>query len=86
MTELIFQKDLILKRQVYQENVWFAIIGIWKMLDLNSSQIFAINVVLDVSVQNQRRIEILNVNGVDCGCILSGTSRNKSVNILNNSV
>ena len=44
------------------------------------------NVVLDVSVQNQRRIEILNVNGVDCGCILSGTSRNKSVNILNNSV
>ena len=44
------------------------------------------NVVLDVSVQNQRRIEILNVNGVDCGCILSGTSRNKSVNILNNSM
>ena len=33
-----------------------------------------------------KRIEILNVKGVDYRCILCGISRNKAVNILNNSV
>ena len=35
---------------------------------------------------SKTRIEILNVKGVDYRCILCGISRNKAVNILNNSV
>ena len=35
---------------------------------------------------NPKRIEILNVKGVDYKRILCGISRNKAVNILNNSV
>ena len=31
-------------------------------------------------------IEILNVKGVDCRCILCGISRNKAISIINNSV
>ena len=50
--ELIFQKKLTLIKQVYQENVWFVIISILMMLDWNLSQIFVINVVLDVYVMN----------------------------------
>ena len=34
----------------------------------------------------RKRIEILNVKGVDSRCILCSISRNKAVNILNNSV
>ena len=49
-----FQKQLTLIKQVYKENVWFVIIGILKMLDLNSSQIFVTTVVLDVSFQKQK--------------------------------
>ena len=49
-----FQKELALIKQVYKENVWFVIIGILKMLDLNSSQIFVTAVVLDVSFQKQK--------------------------------
>ena len=33
-----------------------------------------------------KRIEILNVKGVDCRCILFGISRNKAISIINNSV
>ena len=33
-----------------------------------------------------KRIEILNAKGIDCRCILCCISRNKAVNILNNSV
>ena len=49
-----FQKELALIKQVYKDNVWFVIIGILKMLDLNSSQIFVTAVVLDVSFQKQK--------------------------------
>ena len=49
-----FQKELTLIKQVYKENVWFVIIGILKVLDLNSSQIFVTTVVLDVSFQKQK--------------------------------
>ena len=44
--------DLI--KQIHQKNICFVIIGILKMLDLNLSQIFVINVLLDVSFQNQK--------------------------------
>ena len=56
MKELIFQKKLILIKQVYQEDV-FVIIGILKMLELNLSHMFVINVVLDVSFQKEKELK-----------------------------
>ena len=56
MKELIFQKKLILIKQVYQEHV-FVIIGILKMLELNLSHMFVINVVLDVSFQKEKELK-----------------------------
>ena len=44
--KLMFQKELTLIKQVHQKNVCFAIIGILKMLDLNSNLIFVINVMM----------------------------------------
>ena len=55
--ELIFLKKLTLIKQVYQENVRFVIIGTLKILNLNLSQIFVINVVLDVSFQNKKKLK-----------------------------
>ena len=40
-TELIFQKELMLIKQMHQKNVIFAIIGILKTLVLSMSSIFA---------------------------------------------
>ena len=31
----MFQKELTLIKEVHQKNIWFVIIGILKMLDLN---------------------------------------------------
>ena len=42
----MFQKELMLTKQVYQKNVSFVIIGILKMLDLNLNHIFVINVTI----------------------------------------
>ena len=39
-----------------------------------------------MNVYELKNIAASNVGGVDCRCILWGTSRNKTVNILNNSV
>ena len=54
------------------------------MLDLNS------NICNKCSIgcvfSKTKRITISNVNGVDYRCILCGTSRNKAISILNNSV
>ena len=41
MTELIFQKGLMLIKQVYQKNVIFVTVGISKILVLSKSHIFA---------------------------------------------
>ena len=46
MKELIFQKGLILIKQIYQKNVIFANIGILKILVLNLSPIFAMVAVI----------------------------------------
>ena len=46
MIELIFQKELILAKQMRQKNVIFVIIGILKNLDLSMSQIFAMVVMV----------------------------------------
>ena len=57
MKEFIFQKELTLIKQVYEKNVSFVIIVVLKILNLNLSQIFVINVMLDVSFQNQKELK-----------------------------
>ena len=42
--KLMLQKELTLTKHVYQKNVYFFIIGILKMLDLNLNHMFLINV------------------------------------------
>ena len=84
MKELIFQKELTFIKQTHQENVCFVIIGTLKMLFkfrhvCNKCSIRCI-------FSKSKRIEILNVKGVDYRCILCGISRNKAVDILNNFV
>ena len=44
--ELIFQKELILIKQVHQKNLWFVIIVISKILVINLNQMFVINVIM----------------------------------------
>ena len=46
MVELIFQKELMLIKQMHQKNVIFAIIGILKILVLSMSHIFAMTVMI----------------------------------------
>ena len=46
MTKLIFEKGLILIKQIYQKNVIFVAIGILKILVLNMSLIFAMVVMI----------------------------------------
>ena len=57
MKEFIFQKELTLIKQVYEKNVSFVIIVVLKILNLNLSQIFVINVMLDVSFQNKKELK-----------------------------
>ena len=49
MKELIFQKELTFIKQMHEKNIYFVIISPLKILNLNLSQIFVINVVLDAS-------------------------------------
>ena len=42
----MFHKELMLIKQVHQNNVYFVIIGILKMSDLNSNHMFVINVMM----------------------------------------
>ena len=42
----MFQKELTLIKQVYQNNACFVIIGIEKMLDLDLNHMFAINAMM----------------------------------------
>ena len=57
MKELIFQEELTLIKQVYQNNLSFFIIRILKKLDSNLKQIFVINVMFDVSFQYQKELK-----------------------------
>ena len=68
-------------RQEHQKNVCFVIIGIFKILVINFSQMLIINAMMKL-----KSIAIMNVKDVDYRCILLGISRNEAVNILNNSV
>ena len=47
MIGLIFQKELMLMKQMHQMNVIFAITGILKMLVLDMSHIFAMDVMVN---------------------------------------
>ena len=47
-----FLEELTLIKEVYQKSVCFVIIGTLKILNLNFSKIFVINIILDVSFQN----------------------------------
>ena len=44
--ELVSQKELKLIKQIHQNNFWFVIIGILKMLHLNLNYMFVINVMM----------------------------------------
>ena len=80
----MFQKELTLIKQVHQKNVCFVIIGILKMLDLNSNRMFVINVMM--IAYELKNIAILNVKSADFRCMLWGISRDDAVHRLNNSV
>ena len=69
---------------MHQQNVCFAIIGILKMLDLNSNRMFVINVMM--TAYELKNIAILNVKSADFRCMLWGISRDDAVHRLNNSV
>ena len=86
--KLVSQKELTLIKQVHQTNVCFVIIGILKMLDLNSNCMFAINVshVILMTAYELKNISILNVKRVAFRCILWGISTDEAVDRLNNSV
>ena len=85
--KLIFQKELILIKQVYQKNVCFVIIGILNVFVMNLNPMFATNVIMKLMAAYElKNITILNVKDVDYRCILWGVSKNDEINILNNSV
>ena len=46
MTKLIFQKELMLIKQIYQKSVIFVINGILKTLVLNMNLIFVMDVMI----------------------------------------
>ena len=80
----MFQKELTLIKRVHQKNVCFVIIGILKMLDLNSNRMFVINVMM--IAYELKNIAILNIKSADFRCMLWGISRDDVVHRLNNSV
>ena len=57
MIELIFQKELMLIKQMNQENVNFVIIGIFKIKTLNMDHIFVM--VIMIYHKNQQILKIL---------------------------
>ena len=83
----MFQKELMLTKQVPQRKACFATIHILKMLALSLNHMFVINAIIFLMTAYELKgITILNVKGVDFRCILQGISRYESVDRLNNSV
>ena len=76
----------MLKKQVLQKNVCFAIIVILKTLNVNLYHVC--NKCHDalMTAYELKNIAILSVRGVDFRCILWGISRDEAVNRLSNSV
>ena len=57
MKEMIFQKELTFIKQMHKENVCFVIIDALNMLNLNLSQVYVMNVVLDISLKKQKELK-----------------------------
>ena len=79
------QKELTLIKQMHQKNIYFAIIGILKMLDLPPNVCNKCHDIL-MTVYELKNMAILNVKGVHFKCILWVISRDGAVNRLNSSV
>ena len=86
MTELIFQKGLMLIKQIYQKNVIFVTIGILKTLVLSMNHIFVM-VVIDLmqkamSFNNAAVVYVKeNANRINFWHM----SKNDAINIMNGS-
>ena len=85
MKELMFQKELTLINQISQEDVWFIIIGILKILIVNLWCVCNKCNEISMMADELDNIKILNVKDVDYGCVLWNTTRHGAVNRLNNS-
>ena len=80
------QKELTLIKQVYQENVWFVIIGILRILKFKFKPTVCNECSIGRVFSKTKNIVILNAKGIDYRCMLWGIGKNKAVNILNNSM
>ena len=86
MKKLVSQKELILIKQVHQENVCFVI---WYFKDVGfKSEPHVCNKCHDIlmTAYELKNIAILDIKRVDFRCLLWGISRDAAVNRLNNYV
>ena len=71
---------------MHQKNVCFVIIWYFKDVRFKFKPRVCNKFSIGCIFSKSKRIEILNVKGIDYRCILCGIGRKKAVNILNNSV
>ena len=85
MIELTFLKELMLAKEMNQKSVIFVTIGIFEIKVLSFKRMFAtvVNDLLAMSI-NLNDIAILDINGVDYRCIISGITKSKALNLLQN--
>ena len=85
MIELTFLKQLMLTKEMNQKSVIFVTIGIFEIKVLSFKRMFAtvVNDLLAMSI-NLNDIAILDINGVDYRCIISGITKSKALNLLQN--
>ena len=85
MIELMFQKVLMLIRQVHLKSVLYVTIGISRTKSLGFNQLSAMTIschdVLMMSI-DLNNIIILNIHGTDYRCITDGITKSEAVNLL----
>ena len=79
MIELTFLKELMLKRQANQKSVIFVTIGIFQIKSLRFYQMSAMG--KKMMSMNLSDIPTLNIKGADYGCIISGISKFKAIEL-----
>ena len=79
MIELTFLKELMLKRQANQKSVIFVTIGIFQIKGLRFYQMSAMG--KKMMSMNLSDIPTLNIKGADYGCIISGISKFKAIEL-----
>ena len=86
MKELIFQKVLMLIKQIYQKNVIFVTIGILKTLVLSMNHIFVM-VVIDLmqKAMSFNNVAVVYVKGNAYRINFWYTSKDDAINIVNGS-